>query len=129
MLDLHIIVSHLFDTNELIETELLVLHLLLIELLNTCCINLCSRGLAKLKDLLILFLLGFEFGHDEGKLGKFRLSLFFDRCTHSFEYSRLMKCISVDLVARSLVFLLLWMVVGVDISMELPDVDAIILCR
>ena len=128
MLDFHIIVSHLFDTNELIETELLVLHLLLIELLNTCCINLYSRGLAKLKDLLILFLLGFEFGHDEGKLSKFRLSFLFDRCTHSFEHSWLVKCISVDLVARSLVFLLLWMVVRVDISMELPDVDAIILC-
>lgn len=65
MLNRHFKVSHIFDTDELVEAKLFFLHLILIVLLNTRCVNGATRRLAKLEKLLILFLLWFEFRHNE----------------------------------------------------------------
>lgn len=129
MLHLHVKVSHLSDTDVLVETELFLLHLNLVELLNACCVDLCAGGLAKLKNLFVLFLPLLEFRDNKRELCQLRLSLLFDRGAHSLENRGLMQRISVHLVARGLVFLLnLGVEIGVDVSIELPNVDSIVLC-
>ena len=121
--------QQLFHAHELIERQFLLQELPLVVLIETRSIlrSVTINRHGERAERRVFMLLDLKLGQDEGKLGKFGLSLLLDRVAHALQNGGLV----LDLIGTWCIFttfLLDWlrMEIGVGVPMELPNVDAIV---
>ncbi len=120
--------DEVFDTDELIEAQPLFFHHRLVVLLDSSSISGLDRH-TKRRQLLVLSLLNLKLRDNERELCELWLTFLLDGDSHALKHSRLMQLVSVDLTCLNLFFLLdLWVEVRMSVTVELPNINSIILC-
>ena len=117
-------IDHVFDAHKVVESELMLAHLLLIVLLHSSSIDLVGNNTEGV-EFGVFGNLNLELWQDERELSKLRLSLVSDGDAHALEDSWLMEL--VRLHDSLFIFLNLRVEVRLCVTVELPDVNAIVL--